>query len=92
MAELKETCVERIQGDDHCCVYTAEIKYIHQLNELANLYPNEVNIRYVNEDGSILANVPYDWFKFVKPPTKRNYTQEQREAMAQRMKKARENK
>lgn len=89
---MKETCVERIQGSDYCSVYTAEIKFINKLKELAEAYPEEVEVKAVNDDGSMLVHVPYSWFKFVRPTTKRNYTDEQREAMAERMRKAREEK
>lgn len=86
-----ETSVERVVGDDYCLVYTGERKFIKQLNELAKSYP-EVDIRCVNEDGSMVARVPFSWFRFVKPPSKRNFTDEQRQAMSERMKKAREKK
>ena len=85
-----ETSIERVQGDDYCLIYTGERKFINQLSELATQY-EEVEIKAVNEDGSILAHVPYDWFRFIKPPTKRNYTEEQRQAMSERMKNARQN-
>lgn len=87
---MHETAIDRIQGDNFCTVFTAERKYINQLKELAKQYPNDVKIQYINEDGSIGAKVPSNWFRFVKPPTKRNYTEEQRKAMGERMKKARE--
>lgn len=89
MIKIIETSIERVQGDDYCLVYTGERKFINQLNELAQNYP-EVDIRCVNEDGSMVARVPYNWFRFIKAPTKRNYTEEQRKAMGERMKKARE--
>ena len=73
-------------------MFTAERKFINRLKELAQDYPNDVIIQYINEDGSIGAKVPSNWFKFVKPPTKRNYTEEQRKAMGERMKRARESK
>ena len=88
---MVETSIERVRGDDYCCVYTGERKFINQLNELAKSYP-EVDIRHINADGSIVAHVPYSWFRFVKPPAKRQYTEEQRKAMGERMEKARENK
>lgn len=90
--KLYETAINRLQGDDFCAVFTAERKYINRLKELANEYPNEVKIQYINDDGSISAKVPSNWFRFVKPPAKRNYTEEQRKAMGERMKKAREKK
>ena len=88
---MVETSIERVSGDTYCLVYTGERKFINQLNQLAKDYP-EVDIRCVNEDGSMLVRVPFSWFRFVKPPTRRNYTEEQRKAMGERMKKARENK
>ena len=87
-----ETSIDRLQGDDFCTVFTAERKFINRLKELAQGYPNEVIIKYINEDGSIEAKVPFGWFRFVKPPSKRKYTKEQKEAMRERMKKARKNK
>lgn len=92
MIDLYETAIDRIQGDNFCTVFTAERKFINRLKELAQDYPNDVTIQYINEDGSIVAHVPFDWFRFVKPPAKRNYTEEQRKAMGERMKKAREKK
>lgn len=89
---MNETTINRLQGDDFCTIFTAERKYINQLKELSKKYPNDVKIQYINEDGSIGAKVPSNWFRFVKPPTKRNYTEEQRKAMSERMKKARESK
>lgn len=89
---MNETAINRLQGDDYCFVFTAERKFINRLKELSEEYPNEVEIQYINKDGSIGAKVPSNWFRFVKPPTKRNYTEEQRQAMSERMKKARENK
>lgn len=62
------------------------------MKEFSKLYPNDVKIQYENNDGSIEVKVPYNWFRFIKPPTKRNYTEEQRKAMSERMKRARENK
>lgn len=87
-----ETSIDRVQGDNFCIVFTGEKKFINQLKEFSKLYPNDVKIQYENNDGSIEVKVPYNWFRFIKPPTKRNYTEEQRKAMSKRMKRARESK
>lgn len=87
-----ETSIDRVQGDNYCIVFTGEKKFINQLKEFSKLYPNDVKIQYENNDGSIEVKVPYNWFRFIKPPTKRNYTEEQRKAMSERMKRVRENK
>ena len=92
MDEWIETNIERIVGNDHCCVSTGEKKFIKQLKELAQKKKDEVIIIAENNDGSITAHVPYNWFKFVAPPQKRNLTEAQREALKERMKKARESK
>lgn len=92
MTDDRETCVERIQGDKYTNIYTSERKFINELNALKNQYPDDVIIEHINRDGSICAKVPYNWFRFVKPVTKRNMTEEQRKAASERMKKARENK
>lgn len=87
-----ETSIDRVQGYNYCIVFTGEKKFINQLKEFSKLYPNDVKIQYENNDDSIEVKVPYNWFRFIKPPTKRNYTEEQRKAMSERMKRARENK
>lgn len=89
---MNETTIEKVQGENYCTVFSSEKKYIGQIKKYQEDYPNEVRIVKVNEDGSILAHIPSDWFRFIKPPTKRNYTDEQRKAMSERMKKAREEK
>lgn len=86
-----ETSIERISGDTYCNVYTGERKFANQLRQLQHDYPDEVQLTDYS-DGSVGAKVPYDWFRFIKPPSKRNYTEEQRKAMGERMKKARNNK
>lgn len=86
---MVETAIERVQGTNYCTVFTAEKKFINSLNCLKDQYPDEVEILTINEDGSMVAHVPYSWLKFVKPPAKREYTDEQKQAMAERMSKAR---
>ena len=86
-----ETSIERLQGDTYCNVYTGERKFVNKLLELYEEYPEDITLIKYN-DGSVGAKVPYDWFRFIKPPAKRNYTEEQRKAMGERMKKAGEKK
>lgn len=88
---MVETAIERIQGDTYCNVYTGEHKFTNQLRQLQHYYPDAVQLTDYG-DGTIGAKVPYDWFRFIKPPTKRNMTEEQRQAASERMKKAREQK
>ena len=89
MAEFRESCVTRIEGDDHIGVYTSERKYVNKLWKLKEQYPDEVKIKE-NPDGSLCADLPYDWFRMPQPKAKRNYTPEQREAQKERLREARE--
>ena len=90
MADFRETCITRIEDDTHIGVYTSERKHINAIMRLKAQYPDDVVINTVNPDGSICADLPYDWFRMPKPKTKRNLTPEQKEAAVARMKKARE--
>ena len=87
--EFKETCITRIQDDDHIGVYTSERKYINKIYKLKEQYPDEVVILKENQDGSLCVNLPYDWMPFPKPKTKRTLTEEQKQAASERMKAAR---
>ena len=89
MIKIIETSIERIQGEKTCSVYTGERKLVNELRALKKKYPTEVELIDYG-DGFVGAHVPYDWFKFIKPPATRNMTPEQRKAAADRLKKARE--
>ena len=87
-----ETCIERIQGEDYCTVYTSEIKFYNKLKKLKEENPNLIDIieENNNEDKYILAHVPSEWMKFVGPPRTVTLTAQQREERKNRLAKARE--
>ena len=87
---IKETSIDKIAGEEYLTVYSNEKAIVNKIKELKSQYPTEVIIIKEYEDGTINAHFPSNWFKFVKPPTKRNYTEEQKQAAKERMKKARE--
>lgn len=68
-----------------------ERKWKKRIMKLAEEYPEQVKITVYPEDndGCINAWIPAKWIR-VKPPVKRNLTEEQRMAMSERLKKARE--
>lgn len=68
-----------------------ERKWKKRIMKLAEEYPEQVKITVYPEDndGCINAWIPAKWIR-VKPPVKRNLTDEQRMAMSERLKKARE--
>lgn len=89
---MTETSILRCSDFDYCEYGTNEKKLVKQLLKYANDYPDEVQIIKENDDGYVYAHVPYNWFRCIKPPTKRELTDEQREAARERLLKAREKK
>lgn len=86
--DIRETSIDKIQGESIVTVYTTENKYVNKLNKLHMDYPDLVQLKEV-EDG-IIAKVPSDWFKFVSPKRSANASEEQKQKMKERMAKARE--
>ena len=68
-----------------------EKKMINRMLKLKEQYPDKVEILRMPEtnDGCIYAKCPAEWLS-IRPPKKMNYTEEQREANAERLRKARE--
>lgn len=90
MADFKETCVEYLDVDPHATFCSAERKWINKILKLKESYPDEVDIRYdpENNDGNIVAHIPKSWLK-ISPLRQVNYTEEQRNAAAERLANAR---
>lgn len=82
---MRETDIEYIVGDSTLTVYTAEQKHVRRIKQYASEYPDDVIISKENEDGSIVARMPAEWFRLPKPPKKMNFTDEQRRAVAERL-------
>ena len=86
----RETCIDKIKGENWIEVTTDDPKYLKLLKNYAKKYPQAVTIRPISDDTYISAQVDANWFQFIKPPTKRILTEEQKQAAAERLKKARE--
>lgn len=66
-----ETAVDIIHGDLFATVTTGRRTFISKIKKWQEQYPDVVNIIAENTDGSIYAQVPASWFRFVRPPRKR---------------------
>lgn len=86
--ELTENVIEWITGDDRVTVTLSQRKFITKVEKLAESHPNDVKITARNSDGSIVAHLPLKAIKF--SIIERNITDEQREELANRLKKSRE--
>lgn len=63
--------------------FPGNTKYTTKIKKLAEEYPEDVKIRYVNGDGSIVASLPT---KYVKISAPKKVSEEQKEKMRQRIK------
>lgn len=73
-----------------CEIYTCVPSEIKMVRKFAEEYPDDFKI--VKEDSiGIFAQAPREWFK-LKPPTKRKITEEQRQALRDRLAAVREQK
>ena len=88
MADIRETAFDHVAGESIATFYTAERKWINTIHELKGQYPDEVDIRHVNDDGSLVAHIPVSWLK-IRPKKKVNMTAEQIAASKARLEKGR---
>ena len=80
-----ETCFEHISGADYCVAFCAEYWSKKLINEMIEQYPDEVVVEKINpEDNSVLARIPFKCMKYVRWPSKKDLTDEQRQALSER--------
>lgn len=84
MTDIRETAIDHVAGEDFASLYTSEVKWINLIRKLKEQYPDEVEIKHVNEDGSMLVHIPASWMK-VKPKKKVCLTQAQIDASKARL-------
>ena len=48
-------------------VFFTRKKWINRIKQYAEQYPSEVQIKYINIDGSIIAHVPVSYLRIVRP-------------------------
>lgn len=89
MEDIKETAWDHIYGEKTATFSTSEKKWIREIQRLHEEYPGEVDIRHVNNDGSILVQLPADWFR-IRPKKKSNLSAEQIAASKARLELARQ--
>lgn len=85
---MKETAYEHLAGNTHFTVTAAERWSIGMLRRLHEKFPDEVTIVAENEDGSIVGHVPVEWMR-IRAKKRVTMTEEQRQAMSERMRKMR---
>jgi len=87
MVDFKETAYNDLQGEDFGTFYSARKKWISKIKKYQKKYPNQVKIKHINKDGSLIAEIPQSWFK-ISP--KKFVSEENRIKASKRLKKYRE--
>ena len=91
--EIKETCVNFIDKDNMASVQVFQAKYINQIKALAEKYPDRVKMIETNQKGVVLAHLPKEFVHIsIGERSKREMTEDQRAAAAERLRNAREKK
>lgn len=77
-----ENVIEWLRNSKTATITLCQGKYITKITRLAKQYPNEVEIIKENKDGSIVCHLPVKYIKISRP---REYSEEQKAIMAERM-------
>lgn len=86
---MLETTCDRVYGESFMYYCTSEPKYLNRLRKLIEKHPDDVQIMF--DDGHTLdVKIPASWFRAPMPPQKREMTDEQKQALAERLRKGRE--
>lgn len=89
MNDIRETSIDHVSGEDYAILFTSERKWINYVYKLKESHPDEVDIRHVNDDGSLIVHIPASWMK-IKPKKKVVLTDEQIEASKARLERGRQ--
>lgn len=81
MAEFRENAIEWLNGQERVLATLSQQRYIHRVMEYAKKYPEEVIVQRVNDDGTVLVSIPLNYIKISRP---REFTEEQKQASAER--------
>lgn len=85
---MAEVSVEFIKGEKYLTWYSDDFVTIRHIKKLQSEYPNDVVV-VAEDESSIVVHVPVSWFREPKPKAKREMTEEQRLAAAERLAKGR---
>lgn len=91
----RETTTNAMADEKTFTFYSSESKWINKIKKLAQEYPDDVKINRIdydeidkNKEYSIEANISKKFLK-INPPRKSNMTDEQKAALAARLRKSR---
>ena len=83
-----ENAVEFLVGDNLCTASFTSQRHINRIKKLFGNHKQDFCYMVENKDGSICAKFPLSWLK-ITPPTKREITEDERQALRDRLAEAR---
>jgi len=87
----QENAIEWIKNSEVATVTFSQGRYISKIKKLAEKYPDKVQIKHENKDGSIVAHIPVKAIK-INIIEGRELTEEEKERNKENLAKAREEK
>lgn len=87
----QENAIEFLKGSKVATVTFSQSKWINKIKRLSSQYPEEVQIKHTNEDGSIVAYIPTKYIHISKPST-RTMSEEERKKARERLRNFRKSK
>ena len=85
---MAEVSVEFKKKQKYLTWYSDDFATIRHIKKLQSEYPDDVVV-VAEDESSIVVHVPVNWFREPKPKAKREMTEEQRLAAAERLAKGR---
>lgn len=74
MADLRENCIEWVNGDSMMSVTLSQVRLITKVRKIAEKYPNLCTIIHENPDGSIFAHLALKALKLsIISPTRKGF-------------------
>ena len=80
---------EWLTGSKIATVTFSQQKWVNKILKYSETH-SDVEIMYQNPDGSILAHVPVSWFKFSPPRKGREFSEEEKMQISERLKNSRQ--
>lgn len=88
--DVSETCVTYCQGDSFLRFYSTQVKGRNFIKRMLEEHPDECKPLLYDDGECVEISMPPESLWYIRFPTKREMTDDQREAMKERAKKMRE--
>lgn len=81
MADIRETVVELVAGEEYLTYSTNDRKYINRLRKRMEEHPDEVRVLVDDSEFGLSVRCPASWFNEPKPKPKRRPLSEEQIAL-----------